>query len=218
MTENVAELHPKGTTSGLNSVWEPGLLYMLVLGSCGWSRLPAGYYCGDSTFVTTPHESDGFHVSYAGEKCVDIKANAANLSSRSLLSKENVCHPKENVCHPEHLTGMVHDTQTYEKHDQRVTVRNVTFPDVLGGPQDHEEPRGTDESHRMLCPVQSRCVQHQQVSSHEMTTVSCQEGSSYSPWATKRTSKKAQANSSPLTGVGVSTMMTRKYPEWLANV
>jgi hypothetical protein len=46
----------------------------------------AGYYCGGSTFVTTPHESDGFHVSYAGELCVDIKANTVNLSSRSLLS------------------------------------------------------------------------------------------------------------------------------------
>jgi hypothetical protein len=93
MTENVAELHPKGTTSGFNSVWDiarnqPGIQYMLILESCGWSRLPAGYYCGGSTFVTTPHESDGFHVSYAGELCVDIKANAANLSSRSLLSFE----------------------------------------------------------------------------------------------------------------------------------
>jgi hypothetical protein len=81
--------------------------------------------------------------------------------------------PKEDVCHPEHLIGMVFDTRTYEKHCQRVTVRNVTFPDVPGGPQDHEEPRGADGSHRMLCPVQSRCVQHQQVSSHDMTTVSC---------------------------------------------
>ena len=45
----------------------------------------AGYYCGGSTF---PHESDGFHVSYAGETCVDIKVNVANLSSRSLLSLE----------------------------------------------------------------------------------------------------------------------------------
>jgi hypothetical protein len=42
----------------------------------------AGYYCGGSTF---PHASDGFHVSYAGETCVDIKVNVANLSSRSLL-------------------------------------------------------------------------------------------------------------------------------------
>jgi hypothetical protein len=44
----------------------------------------AGYYCGGSTFVTTPRESDDFHVNYAGETCVDIKGNAMNLSFRSL--------------------------------------------------------------------------------------------------------------------------------------
>jgi hypothetical protein len=46
------------------------------------------YYCdGDSTVVTTPHESDGFHMNYVDETHVDIKANAAILvSRRSLLS------------------------------------------------------------------------------------------------------------------------------------
>jgi hypothetical protein len=34
------------------------------------------------------------------------------------------------------MTGMVHDDRTY---GQRVTVWNVTFSDVFGGPQDHEE-------------------------------------------------------------------------------
>jgi hypothetical protein len=33
-------------------------------------------------------------------------------------------------------TGMVYGTRTYEKHGQQVTVWNVTFPDVPGGPQD----------------------------------------------------------------------------------
>jgi hypothetical protein len=45
---------------------------------------------------------------------------------------------KQDIRHPEHLTGMVYDTRTYEKHGQRVTVWNVTFPDAPGGPQDYE--------------------------------------------------------------------------------
>jgi hypothetical protein len=62
---------------------------MLILGSCG-ADCPR-YYCGgDFTVVTTPHENDGFHVSYVGETCVDIKANAAILFSRLLLSSQNM--------------------------------------------------------------------------------------------------------------------------------
>jgi hypothetical protein len=70
---------------------EPEVHFMLVLGPVAFLKPTApgraGYYCGGSTFVTTPHESDSFHVCYAGEMCVDIKkANVANLSSRSLSS------------------------------------------------------------------------------------------------------------------------------------
>jgi hypothetical protein len=44
----------------------------------------------------------------------------------------------QDIRHPEHLTGMVHDTQPYEKHGQQVTVWNVTFPDAPGCPQDYD--------------------------------------------------------------------------------
>jgi hypothetical protein len=68
---------------------EPGIQFVLVLvlRRC-WSRLPQADLVTTmaATLVTTSHESDGFHVSYGGEMCVDIKANAVNLSSRSLLS------------------------------------------------------------------------------------------------------------------------------------
>jgi hypothetical protein len=63
---------------------EPGIQSMLVLGSCVALLEPtasdrAGYYCGGSTFVTTPHESDGFHVSYAGETCVQEECDESVL-------------------------------------------------------------------------------------------------------------------------------------------
>jgi hypothetical protein len=38
-----------------------------------------------------------------------------------------------------HFPTRASDRNGYEKHDQRVTVWNVTFPDVPRGPQDHKE-------------------------------------------------------------------------------
>jgi hypothetical protein len=64
MTEDVAELPPKDTTTGLNSVWDIArnqeynrFSYwgpVALLEATASDR--AGYYCGGSTFVTTPHE------------------------------------------------------------------------------------------------------------------------------------------------------------------
>jgi hypothetical protein len=38
-----------------------------------------------------------------------------------------------------HFPTRASDRNGYEKHGQHATVLNVTFPDVPGGPQDHEE-------------------------------------------------------------------------------
>jgi hypothetical protein len=110
MKEYVAELHPKGT-SGLNSVWD--IARNQEYNRCSyWGPVAllkptvpgrAGYYCGGSTFVTSPHESDGFHVSYAGETCVDIKGNAMNLSFRSLCLENSPSLPVQS---PGRLPGM----------------------------------------------------------------------------------------------------------------
>jgi hypothetical protein len=80
--------HPVGFEFCVGYCQEPGIHSRLELRFCGVARADRPrYYCGgDSTVVTTPHESDGFHMSYARETYVDIKANAAILFSRSLLS------------------------------------------------------------------------------------------------------------------------------------
>ena len=67
----------------LNSVWD---CQECTAGSyCGSVALleptapcSAGYYCGGGSAVSSPHESDGFHVSYAGETCVEVGANVTN--------------------------------------------------------------------------------------------------------------------------------------------
>jgi hypothetical protein len=38
----------------------------------------AGYYCGLGSSVSTPHDSDPFHVSYVGETCVGVNKTAIN--------------------------------------------------------------------------------------------------------------------------------------------
>jgi hypothetical protein len=94
--------------------------------------------------------------------------------------KPSVCLAQVGNLPPsEYLTGMVHDTRTYEKHGQRVTVWNATFSDFPGGPQDHEETL----MKAIECYAQFKvdACQNQQVSSHDMTTVSCKEGSSHFP-------------------------------------
>jgi hypothetical protein len=45
--------------------------------------------------VTTPHESDGFHVSYAGETCVDIKTNAESLLQVTIIVRALLPSPSQ---------------------------------------------------------------------------------------------------------------------------
>jgi hypothetical protein len=94
--------------------------------------------------------------------------------------KPSVCAwPKQDIFHPEHLTGMVHETWTYEKHDQRVTVWNVTFSeDVPGGPgvMNHSE-KALMEAIECYAQFKADACKDQQVSLHDMPTVNCQQGS-----------------------------------------
>jgi len=47
-------------------------------GNTPTSLWTAGYYCGLGSSVSTPHDSDTFHVSYVGETCVGVNKTAMN--------------------------------------------------------------------------------------------------------------------------------------------
>jgi hypothetical protein len=78
---------------------------------------------------------------------------------------------KPSVCLAQagHSPPQASDRNGYEKNGQRATVWNVTFSNVPGGPQDHEEEQAI-ESYAQF--KDDACKNHQ-VSSHDMTTVNC---------------------------------------------
>ena len=87
MTEHGTEFPcPNGTYSNVSRLGAVSECHQCTPGMyCGTVGLleptsvcSAGYFCGVGASVAQPHDSDGNHVSYSGETCVDVSDNSTN--------------------------------------------------------------------------------------------------------------------------------------------